>query len=444
MTATSAAIEQRPYPRPARGWAIVLILVAAYALAFVDRQIMSLLVDDLRRDLAISDGQIGLLQGPAFGLFYALLGMPFGWLADRVTRVRLIAAGLLLWTAMTIFCGLAESFPMLFLARMGVGVGEAALVPAAVSLLADSFAPQRRALPLAIFTAGVSVGAGLALVLGGALVAYSRGGVADLPLVGGWLAARESWQTVLILAGTAGIPLGLIILCLPEPARRARSAGQGGADALLPWLRRERRLLVPLLAGSSLLYLFSNAFAAWMPSLFIRAFGWQPAAVGLRLGVLILLCALAGNLASGAIATRLVRRGEAGGPLRTMILGAFVLLPAAVLGPLAPGPLLAQVAVMAIYFGIALCFGVATAMFVAVTPGALRGRMVALYLLLGNLIGLGLGPSSVGFVLDALLHDSARVGEALALIGCVSVVPGVWLLRRPLALYAARAAAVRD
>lgn len=422
------------FPAPARGWVLVAFLVAAYAVSFVDRQILSLLVRDLKQDLAITDSQIGLLQGPAFGIFYAVMGLPFGWLADRRSRTRLIAIGMLLWTVMTLLGGLSNSFWMLFLTRMGVGVGEAALVPAAVSLLADSFAPRRRALPLAVFTAGISVGAGLALVIGGGLVAFAREGATALPLVGHWFAGRSPWQTVLILAGLGGVPLALAILCLPEPARRLSERQVGPADRLFTYLGAQRRVFLPLLAGTSLLYLFSNAFSAWLPTLFVRGFGWEPAMIGVRLGGLILLGALAGTLSSGTVATALVRRGHPDGALRTMIVGATLLAPAALLGPLAGSAAVAQAALLLIYFATALCFGVATASLVAATPASLRGQVVALYLLLGNLVGLGLGPPAVGLIVEQLLGDPRRIGAALSLVALCTVPLGALLLglaRRP-------------
>lgn len=428
------------YPPARRGWVLVGVLVAAYAMSFVDRQILSLLVEDLRRDLAVSDAQIGLLQGPAFGVFYAVMGLPFGWLADGYNRMRIIACGLLLWTLATVMGGLAESFGPLLVSRMLVGVGEAALVPAAVSLLSDSFSPPRRALPLALFTAGVSLGAGLALVLGGALVSLARGGVEVVPLVGPWLAAKQPWQAVLVMAGLCGVPLALLILCLPEPARRHAPEARDDAG-LWRLLHREWRLFLPLLGGSALLYLFSNALSAWMPSLFVREFGWQPAMVGLRMGTLILVSALAGNVLSGALATRLVARGQVNGTLKVMAGGAALMAPVAILAPLASAALPVQAGLALVYLAMSLCFGVATASFVAVTPGPLRGRMVALYLLTGNLVGLGLGPPAVALALEHIVGDASRVGLALALVAACSALPGALLLRLALAPHARAARA---
>lgn len=415
--------------RSANGWLLVGVLLLAYALSFVDRQILSLLVEDLRRDLAIDDTQIGLLQGPAFGVFYAVMGLPCGWLADRVNRVRLIAAGLLLWTAMTILGGFSDSFGALFLTRIGVGVGEAALVPAAVSLLADCFPVERRALPLAIFTAGISLGAGLALVLGGTLVELARAGTQDWPVLGTLLTGREPWQTVLVLAGLLGIPVAVLIALLPEP-QRGQAVSRRGDDSLglLAYLARHRAVFAPLLAGTTCLYLFSNALSSWMPSLFVREFGWSPAQVGARLGIVIIFGALCGNLLSGIVTSALRQRGRRNAAVLTMAGGAMLLLPFAVFGPLLSAGTAVQAAVGAIYFAIALCFGVATTSLVAVTPPAMRGQVIALYLLLGNLFGLGLGPPTVGAILEKGLGNPAQVGMALAIVAAISVTTGIVLL----------------
>ena len=137
-----------------RAWFAVAVLLVSYAVSFLDRQVISLMVGPIKHDLAISDTQIGILQGPAFGVFFAIMGLPLGWLADRLHRVRLIAIAILLWSAMTIASGLSTTFGGLLFARIGVGVGEAALVPAAVSLLSEYFPPERRAMPLSILLPG--------------------------------------------------------------------------------------------------------------------------------------------------------------------------------------------------------------------------------------------------------------------------------------------------
>jgi MFS family permease len=356
-----------------------------------------------------------------------MMGMPLGWLADRVHRGRLIAAGMALWTLMTILSGFAGSFGTLALYRVGVGIGEAALVPAAVSMLADSFDERSRAFPLAVFTSGVALGSGLALVAGGALIALTKGGLPMLVTILPGIAARPSWQQVLILAGSAGVPVAAAILLFAEP-RRTVFAQHGTGTGLFAYLTANRGLFVPLLTGSALAYLISNALGAWMPSLFVRGFGWSAGEVGTRMGSVIIVVAFVGNLCSGAIATTLVRRGRRDGAMLVMAGGALLLAPLAISGPLATSAVGAEIGIGAIYFAIALTFGVATTSFAAVTPPGLRGRMVALYLLIGNLVGLGLGPPTVGAIVTRAGWGTDRIGPALALVGLLSVVPGAALL----------------
>ncbi len=320
------------------GWFAVAVFLAAYAVSFLDRQILSLIVEPLKHDLGISDTQIGIVQGPAFGLFYATLGLPLGWLADRVHRVRLIAAAIALWSVMTMLCGFATDFTGLLVARFGVGVGEAALVPAAVSLLADLFRPARRALPVSVFTCGLSLGGGLALTLGGAFIAFSETGAAQLPLAGAWLAARAPWQNVFLLAGLAGLPVAALVLLVIEPRQGVRNVSDPLHSIRAAWehLRAARRFFVPMLASMAGFFVLTTALSAWLPSLFVRQHGWSPADAGRTLGTAILICGLCGNLASGVLSNALARRGRRDATLLTMLGGAWVMTPAAIVMALLP------------------------------------------------------------------------------------------------------------
>lgn len=425
-----------------RAWVAVAVLVAAYAVSFLDRQVIGLLVEPLKTDLGVSDTMIGILQGPAFGVLYAVLGLPLGWLADRVHRVRLIAAAIFMWSAMTIACGLATGFTGLLAARFGVGVGEAALVPAAVSLLADLFKPGRRAMPLSVFTSGVSLGAGLALSVGGLFIAYAMHGAGGFPVLGKWFSARHPWQVVFVLCGMVGIPVALAVLLLDEPPRTASGARaeHAGLGETLRHLLRERRFFLPMLVATSILYIVSNAAFAWIPSLFVRRFAWSPPEVGRFIGISVMICAVIGNICSGLWTAHLERRGAHDAPLRTMAIGAWLMLTASFALPLLPTAIATVAGVMLLYFAIAFTFGIATTAFVSVTPVSLRGQVVAIYLLTGNLVGMGLGPLSVGALMDhggAMFH---HIGPALALVSCAVALPAALLLLRARAAFADAAA----
>jgi MFS family permease len=412
-------------------WLAVAILITAYAINYLDRQVVSLLVEPLKHDLHLNDSQIGLLQGVGFGIFYTLLGLPCGWLADRTHRVRLVACGIALWSVMTIACGLASSFGWLFVARMGVGVGEASLVPAAISLLADLFEPAELALPIAVFNGGVSIGAGLALVLGGTMIAFAAHGASGLPLIGAWLAGLHPWQTVFLMTGAAGLPICIAVLLIAEPARRSGSIPDAvrGSVSVLTHLLAHRALFTKLLLGAGILFILTNAVLAWCPSILARGFGWKPAAIGAALGIPIMACGLTGIVSGGFTAQFLARRAPAEASLRVMSLGAlFLLVPIAAIAPLAPDASLAVAGIPLIFFAGSFTFGVMSAVFVVITPERLRGQMVAISLLFGNVLGLGLGPYSVGFLLDHVFHNPARVGLALSIVALAAGLPGALLL----------------
>lgn len=225
-------------------WYMLGVLMIVYVLNFVDRQLLAILAPELKRDLGISDSEFGFLYGTAFGVFYALFGIPLGKLADRWLRVRLLALGLTLWSLMTVLSGLSRSFSQLALARVGVGIGEATLSPCAYSLIGDYFPPQRRATALGVYSTGLYLGSGIALYLGSSIVGSWNGafphGSAPLGLVG--------WQAALLIAGLPGLIVAIWVATLREPARGSFDA-QFDADSGFksPWAEFLRDLadLIP-------------------------------------------------------------------------------------------------------------------------------------------------------------------------------------------------------
>ena len=220
-----------PWPPGARAWYVTAILTALYTLAFIDRQVLGLVLEPIRRHLLLTDTQASLLAGSAFALFYVTLGLPLGQLADRANRRNLIAAGVLLWSLMTAACGLASSFWQLFAARVGVGIGEAALSPAALSMISDYFPPERRARPLATYTLALAIGSGLAYLVGGSISA-AVAGMPDfrIPFIG----HVEAWQATFITVGAPGIVFALLVLTIREPLRRGVRTSRPALTATAP------------------------------------------------------------------------------------------------------------------------------------------------------------------------------------------------------------------
>lgn len=217
-----------PYPSARYGWYMVVLLTVAYIFSFVDRYVLGLLIEPIKADLELTDTQIGLLLGPAFAIFYATMGLPLGWLADRQRRTWIVAAGIALWSAATAASGLARNFPQLFIARMSIGVGEATLSPCAMSMISDSFPREKRARPIAFYTMALSLGAGIASLISAAVLQWAKTTTdISLPIVG----TVAPWQFTFFVVGLPGLALSLLVLMLREPVRRdLNTTGETGAS----------------------------------------------------------------------------------------------------------------------------------------------------------------------------------------------------------------------
>ncbi len=420
------------WPAAGRAWVTVLLLVAAYATAFVDRQILTLLVEPVSRDLGLTDTQFSLLGGLAFTFFYTIMGIPFAWLADRGSRRNLIIVSITSWSVMTAGCGMANSFVTLFLARIGVGVGEAGLSPAAYSMIADSFPPARRARPLGVYSIGAIVGVGLAYIIGGAVIQWANSAP---PVVLPILGELKTWQLAFLIVSVPGPLLALVMLPLREPQRHEKAAsGDGASRSFGSFLRERWRVLSLLAAGYSLIGVSIAAYLMWTPAFMIRSHGWDIARVGVVYGCVLLVFSTAGILAGGWWSDRLAARGTKDAALKVTIAGSACALPFAVGVPfVASGDLaMAGIALMSFAFGLAQ--GLPAASFQAITPNRFRARVMALYLLVGNIIAFTVGPTGVALISDYWLRDPARIGTAIGLLSAAMVPLGVlaiWAARRP-------------
>src|SRR5580658_6165545 len=221
------------YPARPYAWTVVAILIATAVLSYTDRQVLSLLVDPIRGDMGISDTQISLLLGTAFAVIYGIAGIPLGYLADRTSRRNLRFAGVVVWRLGTIGCGVSHNFAELFASRIVVGLGEAALSPAAISLISDYFPPSRRGTAVGLFLSGIAMGNGAAILIGGGVLrAIQLGALAATPL-----ALQAPWRMVLLVIGGPGLLWALVILLIREPVRRGAetAAASGGVADLSTW-----------------------------------------------------------------------------------------------------------------------------------------------------------------------------------------------------------------
>ena len=413
-------------------WLVVAILMVAYVFSFVDRQILNLLVGPIRRDLGISDTQMSLLMGFSFAIFYTILGIPLGRLADSWNRRGLIAAGVVVWSFMTSLCGLASSYWQLFLFRIGVGVGEATLSPAAYSMIADYFPPDRRATAISVYSMGIYLGSGIAFLLGGLVIkfAVAQGGV-TLPLIGD----VRPWQLVFFVLGGSGIVFSLAFLLVKEPPREG-----AGADSSVPFgvvvahLWQNRRTVLCHNLGFAMLAFCSYGTAAWVPSFFIRTFDWQAGQVGIIYGLIVMVFGCLGIVFGGWLTDRWLKQGRTDAALRVGILAAGVAIFSGVY-LLANSGTLAAVLMVPAVFALGMPFGAAPAAIVAIVPNQMRGQTAAVYLFIVNLIGLGVGPTAVALVTDYVFANDLALKWSMLIVGSIANIAAIALLKAGLRPY---------
>jgi MFS family permease len=412
-------VAAAPWPSPATGWYAVFVLTVVYILSFIDRTILSLLVGPIRADLGLTDTQLSLLHGFAFAIFYTTLGIPIALLADRLNRRNIIAFGVAFWSLATAACGLARTFGGLFWARVGVGVGEAALSPSAYSMIADYFPPHRLSRAVAVYTVGAFAGAGLAFLIGGAVVgSVTTAGSVMWPIVG----ELKPWQLVFMLVGLPGLPMALWMLTVREPPRRKPPATGRLRAALaenLRYMRSHWQVYVSHFAGFSLIGLVFNGAIAWLPAYLMRVHGLAPSSSGLWLGAILLVAGVAGVLSGGWFADRMSAAGRTDATLRVGVYSAIAALPFAATATLAPSLPLALVLIAGLLYATTLPYGAAAAALQIVTPGRMRATASAIYLCILNLTGIGLGSMLVALATDRLFGSDLAVGESIALVGAV-------------------------
>nr|WP_298144934.1 MFS transporter [uncultured Pseudomonas sp.] len=421
------------YPSSSRAWATVAILMVAYVLSFIDRQILNLLVAPIRRDLMISDTQMSLLMGLSFALFYTLCGIPLGRLADTRNRRGLVAIGVLFWSAATAACGMARLYWQFLLCRVGVGVGEAALSPAAYSLIADSFPAQRRATAISVYSMGVYLGSGLAFLLGGLVIklASAQGDVL-LPVLG----EVRPWQLIFLALGAAGVLFTLLMLAVREPARRGVGAGIAVPLAEVGrYIHANKRTVLCHNFGFAGLAFAGYGSAAWIPTFFIRTYGWEAGQVGVVYGSIVAVFGCLGIVFGGRLADWMAKRGSSDANMRVGLYAAIGAVPCVLSFPLMDSALWAAILTAPAVFFLSMPFGVAPAAIQEIMPNSMRGQASAIYLFVITLIGLGIGPTAVALVTDYVFADDQALRYSLLIVSSLAVFSSIVLLSMSLKPY---------
>lgn len=415
IATASADAPGRFYP-----WYATGVLMSAYVLSYLDRQILYLMVDPIRRDLHINDFQYSLLTGAAFGIFYTLMGLPIGWLADKTNRTRLITVGITAWSIMTILCGFAQGYATLFLARIGVGVGEASLSPSAYSLLSDWFDKVRLPRAMSIYAFGLFIGAGLALIVGGEIV----GAVQNMPAVTiPFLGTLHSWHLVFLIIGFPGLLIALWVSTLKEPKRTGIARIASGTNTfpfsqVFAFIRSRPLMSIALFLGSALFSAMAYS-DSWYPTLFIRLWGWSVPAAGRINGISSLAAGPLGMIFSGWLSSRWIAQGKTDACLRLTAWAALgITLPATFL-PLAPTAMVMAALLFPFKFFIGFTPVLIPSALQMVAPNNIRAQLGAIFLFATGLVGISGGPIIPAFLSDHVFSGAHALPHALSVTALV-------------------------
>ncbi|MFM8353420.1 MAG: MFS transporter [Gammaproteobacteria bacterium] len=410
------------HPQSARYlWYVVFVLTLASTLSFIDRQILNVMIGPVKRDLGgISDTQISLIMGLAFALFYNVMSVPMGRLADSANRRNLMVAGVAGWSLMTALCGAAHQYWQLFLARMGVGVGEATLGPAANSVLADLFPRDRLPIAIGVVSAAPFLGQGLANMLGGPLIDYLE---ATPRLVVPVLGEVFSWQMVFLVVGLPGLLVALLVLTTREPARQGRLRAADDAvpvSEVMAFVRQRSALFTLMFLAYLCLSTQGYSLFSWLVEYYVRNHGWSRTEIGLTYGVIAMLVGITGSVLAGVWAGRMIARGRADATLRIVMWVSLALLPTATAFTLIPDGRAAIALLIPVTFLMAMPSGLMMTTLQAIAPNELRGQMVAFYLVAVSFLSYTFAPSLPAMISDYVFGSELALGKSISLLAVLN------------------------
>lgn len=406
-----------PQPSTRYAWYVIFILTLANISSFIDRQILSLLVKPIKRDLHLTDTEMSLLMGLSFAIFYTLFGMMIGRLADRKSRRNIIIVGISIWSVMTTLCAGIANYTQFFLVRMGVGVGESTLSPSAFSLIADIFPKNRLATAMSIFSMGVFLGSGLATLIGSGIVAkLPTEGMMNVPIFG----EIYPWQMIFLYVGIPGLVIALLLFTITEPSRKnaLQVAGQTvklSFSESLSIIFKHKKAYLLICFSTACQALINYGCNAWIPTFISRTYGWEVPRAGAFFGLVVVVSSILGVIFGGWYADKLTKEGKTDGRLRVGVLGGFLALISFYI-PLLPKAEWALLAISVPVFGLAAPFGAATAAIQEIMPNQVRALASSIFLFILNIVGIGLGPFIVAFFTDFIFKDESMIRYSLVLL----------------------------
>jgi len=414
---------QSTEPKPAQSnlyaWYVVLLCMLAYIFSFIDRQILALMIEPIKADLGLSDTQFSLLHGLAFSLFYAFMGLPLAYLADRFSRPKIIAIGVVFWSIATAFCGLSKNFLQLFLSRMGVGVGEAALSPAAYSMFSDMFSKDKLGRAVAVYSIGSFVGGGIAFLVGGYVIGLLKNMDSIMVPVFG---ALKAWQAAFIIVGLPGVFIGLLVLL--------RQVEKTSMKDAFKFIKKHGRTFKCHYLGFTFYAMALYCLISWSPAFYMRKFGLTPTEAGYMLGSVLLVANILGVFCAGWLNDWFIQKGRKDAPMITGVIG--------IVGLIIPMMIFTQVnelwlsvvfLVPAMFFA-SFPMPISTTAMQMLAPNQLRAQISAVFLLISNLVAVGIGTTLVALITDKVFENPLMVGMSLSIVGTTSCVLAFILLKK--------------
>ncbi len=400
---------------------VIFIFTLASTCSIIDRQILNVMIGPIKRDLGgISDTQVSLIMGFAFALFYTLMTYPAGRITDRYHRINLMTAGIAGWSFMTMLCGAANQYWQLFLARMGVGIGEATLGPASNSALADFFPPERLPVAIGIVASAPFIGQGLANIAGGPLIDYLE---ATPNYVVPILGEIFSWQMVLIMVGAPGLLIALAMWFLIEPPRKNKQLAENTSVPLKDvwsFILTRKHFFFFVFMGYLCLATQGWSLFSWLVEYFVRNHAWSRTEIGLSYGSIALVVGIAGSVSGGLFASRMIQKGRTDATLRVVLYSTIVLFPLAALLTVIPDPYIALAMLIPVTFCMAMPPGLIIATLQTVAPNELRGQMVAFYLIAVNFLSYSFAPSLPAVISDFVFQSELALGQSISLLAVIN------------------------
>ena len=420
------------YASNRRAWYAVVVLTAAYIVSFLDRQLLALVVEDVKADLILTDTQVSLLLGFAFALFYTTMGIPIGRLADKKSRKTIIGIGITCWCIMTAACGLAQNYTQLFLARVGVGVGEASLSPSSLSMISDYFPVEKRGRAMGFFNMGVSVGSGIALIVGGQIVAYIAGSPQIvLPFIGEIFA----WQALFLYVGLPGLLVAALMITVKEPSRKGKiqiksedgkQTDEISISQTIKFLWARHQAYGWLFLSMACSVLMGYAFLSWLPAMYMRTYQIGIGTVALWQGVAFLVGGPFGATMSGWLGDFLFRKWDKTAHVKLFAYSMIVLTVTAALVPLMPSYQLATLMFVPQIIMAAGQTALAPVAIINITPNQIRGQVIAVYFFVISMTGYTLGPTSVALLTDYVFQDESLIRYSISIVALVAGAIGVF------------------